>query len=401
MKKIIFFTMVTTLLSNAQILDAFYQLKPKNMENKECKSGKKATLCLSKSLIYPTTNVLKDELKRSLTHYIEKAKLSYKKATLNKYLDDVDLDTEDMIAGEYETQESLDLFDYNSPIMTISDSFYRYEGGAHGNGGVSFINYDIKSKKELALKDVVDESNTKFLAIAQREYRKSEKLLPNQSLQDSGWFDNKFELSDNFAITSKGLLFHYNAYDIKPYAAGMTEFLLPYSKIEPFIKSSVVKKIKREVEDKKITIDKSSNKGRATFNIQKLKDGSYKVDIDTSIYLNAKKVWFSLSFPDFKNSNEIKLLKSSNTNSFKLYKIGSKLFSKKTKKAVKSKYPLLEAESKKSDFQLSFNVKKPKEMSYFCIDYRVTTKTKSLLDNENYNELHDQQGFSVNRICLD
>ena len=65
MKKTIFLTMVATLLSNAQILDAFYQLKPKKMKNKECKSGKKATL--------------------------------------NKYLDDVDLDTEDMIAGEFRT----------------------------------------------------------------------------------------------------------------------------------------------------------------------------------------------------------------------------------------------------------------------------------------------------------
>lgn len=42
--------------------------------------------------------------------------------------------------------------------------------------------------------------------------------------------------SSTLAITSKGLLFYYNSYEIKPYSAGHTRFMLPYDTIKSIIK---------------------------------------------------------------------------------------------------------------------------------------------------------------------
>ena len=402
MKKIFFFTILMTLLSNAEIIDSSYQLKSKSITKKECKSGTKSTLCFNKELTYPSINILNKEVKDGLNIYINKTLLEYKKTDIDNYFEGIDLDKDELIGGgEYETINSLELFDYNQPVISISQNYYEYAGGAHGNGGREFINYDIKEKKEIELSDIVDVNNSKFLNIALMEYKKSENLLPNDSLTEAWWFDNNFTLSENFAITSNALLFHYNAYEIKPYAAGMTEFLLPYNKIKPFLKKSSISHIfKSQKKVKEINKETSSEEGRLTFNIRKEENGFYTIKVDTSIFKDIKKVWFSLSFPNFKNSDKIKVLNSSNTESFKLYKIGSELFSNKTKKTIKSEYPLLESESKSADFKLSFKVKKPKDMPYFCMNYRVTTRSKTFFKSEQ-SELYDQQGFQVQRVCLD
>jgi len=400
MKKITFLTILASILTNAQTVEPFYKLKPNTISNKECKSGKKATICLDKKFIYPTTEVLKKEIRDVLNIYIDKQLLAYKKENIQKYLDGVNLDEDDLMGGNYETINNIELFDYNKPIVSISNYSYQYTGGAHGNGGVDFINYSIKDKKEIKLNDILDVKNPKFLDIAQKEYKKSEKLLTNESLIDAGWFKDKFELSQNFAITSKGILFNYNAYEIKPYASGMTDFLLDYNKIKPFIKKKQILNIKKEKEPKIITKVNSTKNGSLMFTITKHNNGYYKIDIETSIYKDAKNIWFSLSFPNFKNTKTIKELNSSNTKSFKLYKIGSNLFSNKTKKTIKGIYPLLEAESNNTDFKLSFEVKKPKEMPYFCINYRVTMKNNTLFNTSDI-DIYDQQGFEVQRICLE
>ena len=258
----------------------------------------------------------------------------------------------------------------------------------------------MQKKKELKLSEVVDFNNSKFLKIAELSYKKSEKLLPNVDLTDAGWFENKFILSQNFAVTTKGLLFHYNPYEIKAFAYGMTNFIIPYNKIEPFLRHSALKELAKNYKiAKKITKEVQLKDGSVTFTIEQINAKEFKINIDTFLYTNLK-VWFSLSFPQLKTSKPISNLSSNSVKSFKIYKTGSKIYSKKIKGVIKSKYPLLEAVSKKSDFTLSFKIKIPNNLPYLCINYRVNTLHNSLLkDNENI-EYFDQQDFKVNRLCF-
>ncbi len=78
---------------------------------------------------------------------------------------------------------------------------------------------------------------TELNNIAEKIFREQNKIPAGTDLNAAGfWFeDNKFEVSDHFAILNKGLLFYYNAYEIAPYAFGPTELIVPYNEIKKII----------------------------------------------------------------------------------------------------------------------------------------------------------------------
>jgi len=70
-------------------------------------------------------------------------------------------------------------------------------------------------------------------------------LKPDENLEEAGfWFnEGNFKLNDNFLITTDGLKFFFNSYEIGPYAIGTTELLIPFSRIKNILKdNSVLKK---------------------------------------------------------------------------------------------------------------------------------------------------------------
>jgi hypothetical protein len=54
-------------------------------------------------------------------------------------------------------------------------------------------------------------------------------------LTEDEWFEERFILPENFAFTSRGILFLYNQYEIKPYSSGLSTFLLPYEALRGII----------------------------------------------------------------------------------------------------------------------------------------------------------------------
>ena len=133
----------------------------------------------------------------------------------------------------------------DSSITTLEVGGYAYQGGAHGSSGTYFINWNTKANKSIALNDLfIDGYADKLKAIAEGIFRKEEKLSDTSSLARDYFFkDNKFALNDNFSVTPIGLKFVYNQYEIKPYAAGITELFIPYSQIKTLLRpNSVVSK---------------------------------------------------------------------------------------------------------------------------------------------------------------
>ncbi|GAA4792421.1 hypothetical protein GCM10023231_20680 [Olivibacter ginsenosidimutans] len=126
----------------------------------------------------------------------------------------------------------------NTPhYLALSTEINDYTGGAHGNYGTLFFNYEPTKKDTIGLADIVPLAKQDTLtAIAGRIFRKQEGLAPDQSLDDAYFFeDNTFHLNTNFTLTPKGLLFLYNVYEIKPYASGITELLIPYEQLDSII----------------------------------------------------------------------------------------------------------------------------------------------------------------------
>jgi hypothetical protein len=130
----------------------------------------------------------------------------------------------------------------DSSLTTLEVGGYSYQGGAHGASATFFINWDTKANKDIALDDLFETGyQDKLKSIAEAIFRKDEKLSDTASLANDYFFkDNKFALNDNFSITPTGLKFIYNQYEIKPYAAGITTLVIPYSQIKSLLQPNTV-----------------------------------------------------------------------------------------------------------------------------------------------------------------
>jgi hypothetical protein len=69
------------------------------------------------------------------------------------------------------------------------------------------------------------------------ELRKGRELGRNDSLRQDGFFVDQVEFTENFFLSSKGIGFHWDPYEIGPYAMGFVEVVVPYGKIGDILNS--------------------------------------------------------------------------------------------------------------------------------------------------------------------
>ena len=122
-------------------------------------------------------------------------------------------------------------------IINFEISHYSFTGGAHGYRGLRSIIVNPETGKSIANQDLfVNESI--FRAFAEKQFR--EKFnIPNKAPINSKGFmfeDEKFQLPQNYFFTPKGLLLHYNSYEIASYAQGPQELLLTFESLKPYLK---------------------------------------------------------------------------------------------------------------------------------------------------------------------
>ena len=214
------------------------QVNEKELKDKYCKNNQKGDeFCMEYTLTYPIimkskNSELKDAIKTIVKEKIRKFnKLNAKNMVFTLLSDEPDL------TWSWEDKTRIQLYATTKKSFTLAIINYNYSGGAHANRTIKYENYSINGK-ELEMKDIfVDGYINKLTLTANRFYRESNNLSANDSLTKVGWYGDNFILSDNFAITTKGLEFLYNPYEIKPHIAGITTFLLPYNRIASIMKS--------------------------------------------------------------------------------------------------------------------------------------------------------------------
>ncbi|UIR57662.1 DUF3298 and DUF4163 domain-containing protein [Sphingobacterium sp. SRCM116780] len=129
------------------------------------------------------------------------------------------------------------VYQNTSKFISIETSQTEYTGGAHGDHFTLFSHFDTHTDQKITLNDIVNKENQKeLIKIAERYFRKLEKLSDTESLNDKFFFEaGNFTLADNFALNKDGLLFYYNVYEIKSYAEGNTALKVPYKDIKHLI----------------------------------------------------------------------------------------------------------------------------------------------------------------------
>lgn len=113
-------------------------------------------------------------------------------------------------------------------LLVIGYEYSQYMGGAHSNYGFHYQNIDLLRDELLSLKDVVTDS-VGFARIT-REFlmRKADKY--SFDLWPEVLSGEQIPI-DEFAILPKGILLHFNPYDVTYFAAGDVRVLLPYDSL--------------------------------------------------------------------------------------------------------------------------------------------------------------------------
>jgi len=130
----------------------------------------------------------------------------------------------------------------DSALVALEFGGQSFSGGAHGQSFTGFFNWNPKTHQKVTLDDLFENDYKDQLKnIAERIFRKEEKLKDTSSLARDYFFKgNKFALNDNYLLTPVGIRFVYNEYEIKPYAAGQTELIIPYTAIKKLIRPKAV-----------------------------------------------------------------------------------------------------------------------------------------------------------------
>ncbi len=114
-------------------------------------------------------------------------------------------------------------FQCKSMISVLIDS-YVFTGGAHGYGGITYINLDTKTGKQISntelFKDYVE-----FKKYAEMVFRSKYDILKSESINSSGFFfkDDTFSLPENIGFNEQEVILYYNPYEISSYAEGPVE----------------------------------------------------------------------------------------------------------------------------------------------------------------------------------
>ncbi|HJS01027.1 MAG TPA: DUF4163 domain-containing protein [Flavobacterium sp.] len=121
-------------------------------------------------------------------------------------------------------------------ILNIEINHYSFTGGAHGYAGLRSLIFDPKTGKRISNEKLF--KNWKlFKAFAETKFRDKYKIPRTQPINSTGMMFEKdvFQVSQNIFFTDKGVLLHYNPYEIAAYVDGSRDLLLKYEEVDHYL----------------------------------------------------------------------------------------------------------------------------------------------------------------------
>ena len=136
-------------------------------------------------------------------------------------------------------ERRMEVLHADARVLSVELTLYAFTGGAHPNAFVELESYDLATAEPLVLADLLAAGAAPRLpALGERLFRREREIPEGESLEEAGfWFeDDRFELTDNFAVTGKGLVFVYNPYEVAPYVFGPTRITVPWSELRGLLR---------------------------------------------------------------------------------------------------------------------------------------------------------------------
>ncbi|MFH7766605.1 DUF3298 domain-containing protein [Acinetobacter sp. BSP-28] len=148
------------------------------------------------------------------------------------------------------------------PLATVVLNSSSYLGGAHGSSSQYYYNFDLKKKKLVKLDDILAPKQKAVLEQkAHEEFKRwviDSKLANSVEEYEQAW---KFTLSDNFYLSTQGLILQYGEYEIGPYVVGLPRLTIPYDQLQTVLKKAYLPQV--EVKHEAAASAASDNKAKS------------------------------------------------------------------------------------------------------------------------------------------
>ncbi len=142
-------------------------------------------------------------------------------------------DSDGMI-GCYEEQFAISVRGAAHGTLTLQCTEWSFTGGAHGNGSTSYEVLDVRTGARVTLDALfAPERLPAVTRLIKARLGAACDLKPGERLAEVGFIEEAIDPIVDFMFGPRGLVFHYNAYDIGPYALGETDVMVPYADLLP------------------------------------------------------------------------------------------------------------------------------------------------------------------------
>lgn len=119
----------------------------------------------------------------------------------------------------------------SADVICVSLQTYIDTGGAHGNGKVTYLNFDPQTGALLSNKDLINDM-AEFKKISKKAFKAQKEPQDKDETTEDFFFGEEFQLPANIGFSEAGLVLLYNNYEIASYAQGITKIILPYNDIK-------------------------------------------------------------------------------------------------------------------------------------------------------------------------
>ena len=115
-------------------------------------------------------------------------------------------------------------------------SFLEASGAAHGNFSTTVATFNKQTGKQLQLTDVLNTQGINLLpGILEQVARIMYNAKNSNPLDQNGFLVKKFMPSKNMYVTGSGIGFIYAPYEIKSFADGEINLLVPFAVLKPYL----------------------------------------------------------------------------------------------------------------------------------------------------------------------
>lgn len=182
-----------------------------------------AAVCPTASSTHPAAQLIREKIFEAFGYSatnstIGEAMLADKKAVLNQ-----GSETE-----KYGVSVDISIVYWSKQLLTLSIYKWEDNGGAHGNYTIKYINIDLVNNSEAG---AVFNGCDKRDAVVDRKLREYFNVSKDTKISDFLLVDT-LPPANNCIITTKGITYSYDPYEIAPYAAGQIKLYIPYKELE-------------------------------------------------------------------------------------------------------------------------------------------------------------------------